>query len=224
MLKKIKALLSASCSNDSIYDIIGFKVEKNTIYDQAFIHKSTQKKQNNERLEFLGDSVLNIIVSDYLFKYFSSDSEGELSKKRSHIISRKNLNIIGKQTIDKELIKHKVNKLSDNMFGNCLEALIGAIFIREGLIKTKVFVVNKIIKKSLKNNFSDIDFKSKLILRCQKEGKKVTFKMIQESGPGHQKKYKIGAYINGDKKSENWGFSIKKAEQLCAKSLYDNET
>jgi len=158
-----------------------------------------------------------------LFKYFSTDSEGELSKKRSHIISRKNLNIIGKQIIAKDLIKHNVDKVSDNMFGNCLEALIGAIFINEGLIKTNDFVINKIITKSINNNFSDIDFKSKLILRCQKEGKKVTFKKIQESGPGHQKKYKIGAYINGNKKSENWGFSIKSAEQLCAKSLYDNE-
>ena len=160
---------------------------------------------------------------DFLFKYFSTDSEGELSKKRSHIISRKNLNIIGKQIIAKDLIKHNVDKVSDNMFGNCLEALIGAIFIKEGLIKTNDFVINKIITKSINNNFSDIDFKSKLILRCQKEGKKVTFKKIQESGPGHQKKYKIGAYINGNKKSENWGFSIKSAEQLCAKSLYDNE-
>ena len=210
-------------TNNSFEEIFGFKVKSNVIYDQAFIHKSIKRKEHNERLEFLGDSVLNIIVSDYLFKYFSTDSEGDLSKKRSHIISRKNLNIIGKQIIAKDLIKHNVDKVSDNMFGNCLEALIGAIFIKEGLIKTNDFVINKIITKSINNNFSEIDFKSKLILRCQKEGKKVTFKKIQESGPGHQKKYKIGAYINGNKKSENWGFSIKSAEQLCAKSLYDNE-
>lgn len=210
-------------TNNSFEEIFGFKVKSNVIYDQAFTHKSIQSKEHNERLEFLGDSVLNIIVSEYLFKHFAADSEGELSKKRSYIISRKNLNIIGKQIIAKDSIKHKVDKVSDNMFGNCLEALIGAIFIKEGLIKTNDFVINKIITKSINNNFSDIDFKSKLILRCQKEGKKVRFKKIQESGPGHKKKYKIGAYINGNKKSENWGFSIKSAEQRCAKSLYDNE-
>lgn len=174
-------------------------------------------------MEFLGDSVLNIIVSDFLFKSFISDSEGELSKKRAHIISRNNLNMIGKQILDKALIRHNVNEVSDNMFGNCLEALIGAIFIEEGLSKTNEFVKDKIITNSLNTNFSDVDFKSKLILRCQREGKKVTFKKIQESGPGHKKKYKMGVYINGDKKSENWGFSIKSAEQLCAKSLDNNE-
>jgi ribonuclease-3 len=166
-------------TNNSFEEIFGFKVKRNTIYDQAFIHKSKQKKEHNERLEFLGDSVLNIIVSDYLFKHFAKDNEGELSKKRSYIISRKNLNIIGKQIIAKDLIKHNVDKVSDNMFGNCLEALIGAIFIKEGLIKTNDFVINKIIIKSINNNFSDIDFKSKLILRCQKEVKKLRLKKFK---------------------------------------------
>ena len=69
-------------TNNSFEEIFGFKVKSNIIYDQAFTHKSIQRKEHNERLEFLGDSVLNIIVSDYLFKYFSTDSEGDLSKKK----------------------------------------------------------------------------------------------------------------------------------------------
>ena len=115
------------------------------IYKTAFQHKSYCKINNNERLEFLGDAILCFVVSEYIYDENKTQKEGYLSKKRAVIVARKHLNMVGKRVINKELLKTKTETISDNIYGNALEALIGAIYIERGIKEVKQFIVDKII-------------------------------------------------------------------------------
>ena len=222
-LKKIKQVFGIKSSQKNIYfSLLGFQAKDLELYDIATLHKSSQKKLNNERLEFLGDSILNTVVSEHLFNKFPNEDEGVLSKKRSMIISRKYLNFIGEEIIEDVLIKHNVHKVTKNMYGNCLEAIIGAIYLSEGAGKAKEFIINKVVYNKLKEVFNDVDYKSNLILMCQKEKRKINFKVEESKGPSHLKEYKIGVYIDDKLKSQAVGMSIKKTEQLAAQSFYEN--
>ena len=109
---------------------------------------------NYERLEFLGDSILNSIVSEYLFLNHTQKDEGDLSKKRSVIVGRKNLNKIGKEILSKKHIQHNLHTITPNIYGNILEAIIGAVYLDSGHDKTKDFIENQIIKNTKTDVFS----------------------------------------------------------------------
>ena len=110
----------------------------------------TQNNQHNERLEYLGDSVLSTIVAEYLFKKYPTQDEGFLTKMRSKIVKRKTLNQLANQMgLDMILSDYSQGKLSNSMLGNAFEALIGAIYLEKGYIKTKSYVVNEILLKNL---------------------------------------------------------------------------
>ena len=109
-----------------------FSIKKRGPINAALHHKSYNKKHNNERLEFLGDVILSIIVSETLYYRNKNDDEGRLSKKRERIISRKNLNEKAKSVFKEEWLKHKAKNITDNMYGDFLEALIGGIYLEKG--------------------------------------------------------------------------------------------
>ncbi|MBT5859370.1 MAG: ribonuclease III, partial [Flavobacteriales bacterium] len=111
-------------------------------------------------------------------------------------------------------IKHKLKSVSDNIFGNILESIIGAIYLDLGYNESKKFIFNQIIEKS---NFSeDINYKSKILEWCQKKNKKIKFVNSKQKGPDHKKEYFIELYIQEKKISESWGNTIKSAEQKSA--------
>ena len=96
------------------------KKEK-TNYSKAFVHRSYDSEEHNERLEFLGDSVLSLIITDILYEENKREGEGFMSKKRSQIVSRKHLNMVGKKIIPEQKIKSTLKKIPANIFGNTLE-------------------------------------------------------------------------------------------------------
>ena len=123
------------------------------IYQKAFTHRSSNLKDgdgnsiNFERLEFLGDSMLSIVISAFLFEKFPVAKEGTLTKYRAKIVSRENLNNIGEKLGLVELLDTEVKiNLGKNIHGNLLEALIGAVFIDRGYIKCKLFILDKIVR------------------------------------------------------------------------------
>ena len=186
--------------------------KKEKIYEEAFTHSSLNKLFNYERLEFLGDAVLNSIVSEYLYKKSPQKNEGSLSQQRSIIIGRKNLNKIGRELIPEKIIKHNLKTVSKNIYGNILEALIGAIYLDSGYYKARIFVVKKILinqQIELKN----YNYKSKILEWSQKNNKKICFINSCQKGPDHQKQYFVELYVDDIKISESWGESIKSAEQ-----------
>ena len=208
--------------------MFNFSIEKNGPIKTALKHKSYSKKHNNERLEFLGDAILSGIVSETLFYSNKNDDEGSLSKKREGIVSRKNLNKKAKSVFKEEWLKHKTKNITDNMYGDFLEALIGGIYLEKGYEKTKEFVLKNIIDKTTKNIPKQEDFKGKLIYLLNKENKKVNFVKTDQRGPDHKRLHKVELMIDGESQMTEWASSLKEAERKLSKAvflkLYENST
>ncbi len=197
-----------------------FSIEKNGPIKIALNHKSYNKKQNNERLEFLGDVILSSIVSETLYYRNKNDDEGKLSKKREGIVSRKNLNEKAKSVFKKEWLKHKAKNITDNMYGDFLEALIGGIYLEKGYEKTKEFVLKNIIDKKTKNTPKQQDYKGRLIYLLNKENKKVNFVKTDHRGPDHNRLHKVELIIDGESQMTEWASSLKEAERKLSKAAF----
>lgn len=167
-------------SNIQIFvkDTLGLKIKSTALFEQAFTHKSISRETNNERLEFLGDSILSAIITSFLHDKYPGKNEGELSKLTSKIVNRQHLNKLGEELNLINYIKI-VNqpKGNKNVLGNTFEAIIGAVYIEFGFDTTKK-VVLKILKNyvSIKEiDNSNEDYKSQLLIWSQKNQKKIEF-------------------------------------------------
>ncbi len=233
----IKYLLSILSSNDrslrkEIFRVTSIRPTNLKLYRQAFRHSSVSKpiegtniKNSNERLEYLGDAILNAVVAQVLFLKFPFKDEGFLTQLRSKIVSREQLNNIAKKIgitdlvdLDKK-VGNQRNRLK-SMPGNTLEAFLGALFLDKGYNATEKF-----ISLQLLNVYLDIDvlvtietnFKSRIINWCQKEAKVITFENIDTvMGKHNQKQFKVQVMI--DEKSYGIGldYNKRKAEQEAA--------
>lgn len=199
------------------------------IYELAFVHKSASIYHgkgfsvNNERLEFLGDSILDAIVADYLFEKYPNENEGFLTSLRSRIVNRQSLNeIAAKINLDKHIIA-QVDKsgLSPSLLGNALEALIGAVFIDKGYKKTKLFIINQLIKPhtNLKKLCeTDTNFKGQVIDWTQKQKKEIEFICNEEVSTTKSGKLFIAKlFIDGQEISSGKAECKKDAEQQASK-------
>lgn len=216
--KKLKSALRS---------ILGFSPGNLALYNQSFRHNSIAReikegvKDSNERLEFLGDSVLNTVIAEYLFMKYPYKDEGFLTKMRSRIVSRDHLNQLSlKLGLNKFLprltdpgIRHS------SMNGDAFEALVGAVFLDKGFETTRKFILNRILKFHVdvdKIIETETDFKSKLIEWGQREKKDIRFAVTDEQGRGPDKQFGIAVTVDGEKISEALHYSKKKAEQRSA--------
>lgn len=178
---------------------------------------------SNERLEFLGDAILDSIVAEFLFEQYPHKDEGFLTKMKSKIVNRKSLNHIGSILKLETLIKRQKGINKGSIEGNAFEALVGALFIDAGFKKTKRIVLKLISKhislSNLENN--DTDFKSMLYQWCQKERKNVEARFIRfETETGFA--YKATLFIDNRLIGEGKGLSKKTAEKLAAQSAIES--
>ena len=197
------------------------------MYKLAFRHKSAAQKLfngikiSNERLEYLGDAVLGLVIADYLFKTFPYKDEGFLTEMRSKIVSRSQLNQLGNRLGYKKLIQVSQGgsiEKSNSILGNAFEAIIGAIYLDKEYEFTKKIIINHIIK--LYFNIDELEsvehnFKSKLLEWSQKNKKSLTFKVVKKI-PGFRQQYVVEALINNVKVGQGIDFTIKGAEQMAA--------
>ena len=202
--------------------LLGFKPGNQQIYTQALKHKSFDNINNNERLEFLGDAILNFVVSEYLFSKNPNQAEGFLSQQRAIIVGRKHLNKVGKKTINSSKIKSSLKTIPESVFGNTLEAIIGAIYIDKGIEKTKQFIIHTIINSEFIEEFSGTDFKSELQKQIQKKKQKIKYKLVETDGPDHNKEFNVAVYIDGVNIAQAKASSIKEAEQKAAKKALNS--
>lgn len=170
--------------------ILGFTPHNCEPYQLALVHKSISFvifkniSINNERLEYLGDAILDSIVAEYLFKKYPEKDEGFLTQMRSKIVNRENLNHIAIKLGIPNIIKSKLS--CDNhksIYGDALEALIGALYIDKGFIKTKKIVLERIIRNHINVNKlkeTENDFKSRIIEWGQKNKKEISFANFEE--------------------------------------------
>ena len=146
----------------------------------------------------------------------SIKNEGALSKQRSIITERKHLNEVGRKIIETKRIKSNLKTIPKNIFGNTLEAIIGAIYINEGIEKTKKFIKKNIINSQLTKNKKTFDSKGQLQTIIQKNKHTIQYKLINEKGPDHNKEFMVGVFVNNGKIAEAKASSIKEAEQKAA--------
>lgn len=213
----------------SIEYIIRDKPKNILLYSLAFRHTSASKKtpikgfkESNERLEYLGDSVLGMIVAEYLFKKYPFKDEGFLTEIRSRIVNRESLNQVARKAGLDKLIEFEGSRdhRRTSMYGDAMEALIGAIYLDRGFLFTKKFIV-----KTLIPNYFDIDeliknntnFKSILLSWGQQENVSVDFSIVKEHGSQHNREFIAEVAVNGEKVSKGGGWNKKKAEQEAAR-------
>lgn len=174
----------------SIYRITGFYPEDIQVYQQAFLHKSSLveddngKHINNERLEFLGDAILDAIIADIVYKHFPNKREGYLTNTRSKIVKRETLNHIALELGLDKLVKYttKVNSHNNYIYGNALEALIGAVYLDQGYERCYDFIHRVFIQRFINIDTiarKEMNFKSHLIEWSQKNKLEVTFNIIE---------------------------------------------
>lgn len=208
--------------------IIGFRTFNLRIYEVAFIHRSASftlpdgQRINNERLEFLGDSVLDAILSDYLFEKFPEANEGFLTKIRSRIVNRDILNQLAiSMGIDKILVSNVSSSHSTkNLYGDALEALIGALFLDKGFKKTKNLFIKRVFNKYLNLQTivgTDTDYKSLVFEWIQKHKTNLTFNHKEEYDFKLKKSvFSATLMINNEEFGTGTGASKKEAEQEAA--------
>ncbi|MDR1161677.1 MAG: ribonuclease III [Tannerellaceae bacterium] len=213
----------------SLYKLFGFYPDDISLYEQAFLHKSSSIEAgdgrwlNNERLEFLGDAILDAVVADILYKHFKNKREGFLTNTRSKIVQRDNLDRIAVSLGLPKLVVYsaKLSSHNNHLYGNALEALIGAIYLDQGYRKCYKFIEEVVIKKNLdidKLAHKEVNFKSSLIEWSQKNKLEVTFDLIEsfvdnDGNPVFQTcvtlfEHQIGVGI---------GYSKKESQQNAAK-------
>jgi ribonuclease III len=208
--------------------ILGFYPDETSFYYQAFLHKSAIKDnelktfESNERLEFLGDAVLDSIISHYLFSKFPLKDEGYLTQLRSRLVSRQNLNNLGAKIGLNELILSKLDKETKTVYGDALEALIGAIYLDKGYVFAQQFVEQKLLQTHIDIEeviSTETDFKSRTIEWCQKEKLSFDF-IITEQEEKNEKLYTAELVIENVVKGKGTAYTKKKAEQLAAEQFY----
>lgn len=198
------------------------------LYRQALRHVSAVAEDrpdlpDNERLEFLGDAILDAIIGDLLFATYPDKGEGFLTRMRSKLVSRTQLNTLAKHIrIEKVMESNVARSHESSVPGNALEALIGALFLDKGFDRTR-----KVVVKLLTTHFDlkeiekeDRDGKSRLLEWGQKRRKKVEFVVREEGGQGRGKHYVAEVRINGDVRGTGHGASKKVAEQDAAQSAF----
>jgi ribonuclease-3 len=209
--------------------MLGFLPGKLPLYKEAFLPKSANRLQdppglyNNERLEYLGDAVLDAIVADYLFRRFPQGDEGFMSQVRARLVKRKNLDYLAVQLGIPEMISPSVRSASNSkhLFGNTLEALMGAVYMDRGYRVARRFFIRRILDKHVdlvKLVKKDPDYKSRIIEWAQKKRIEVLFNTLEEHPSGAKSPSFVATiYLNQDKKGTGRGSSKKEAEQQAAK-------
>lgn len=214
-------------------NILGCKPKNISLYRLSLVHRSRShidtkgNKVNNERLEYLGDTVLSTIVGEFLFKKYPHKGEGFLTEMRSKMVSRSALNKLSSKIGLSDLIKYSRGNVGDGQFlsldGNAFEALVGALYLDKGYHFTY-----KVLTRKLFSTYMDVDelenttwnYKGKLIAWGQKNKCSVAFETISIEEIKHRKQYTVQVNIGGLPFETAVNYSIKSAEQLVAEKAF----
>lgn len=181
---------------------------------------------SNERLEFLGDAILDSVVADYLFSRFPDQDEGYLTKIKSKIVSRRTLSMIGSEMNIGSVLRYNRGRSInlETIEGNAFEALIGAIYLDGGYERTQTSINKHIFRKYVDLNHileEEIDFKSRLFIWSQKNRLPLRFEVLDERNDGSSWTYLVCVMINDQEYGRGSGSSKKKAEQAAARETLE---
>ena len=180
----------------SLYRVLGFYPRNIQLYKQALMHKSVKKRNekgrplNNERLEFLGDAILDAVVGDIVFRHFEGKREGFLTNARSKLVQRETLGKLAKEMGITEMVTMSGQATSHNSYmgGNAFEALVGAIYLDRGYSACMKFMEKRILKQLInidKVAYKEVNFKSKLLEWSQKNRVKLEYRQLEQKLDEH---------------------------------------
>lgn len=227
-------------STDDAQKKIGYIFRQPALLEQALTHKShlnevkDRKRKDNERLEFLGDAVLSLIISEHLATAFPDAPEGELSKLKAHLVSEIALAQAAKRLDLGNLLRIgrgeelTQGRMKSSLLADALEALIAAIYLDGGLEAARTFTL-----RTLAQDFQDLsdreqkrlgtDYKTQLQEWCQKRFEMLPqYVTVRESGPDHQKIFEVQVMIRGEILGAGMGRTKKEAEQMAAKQALES--
>ena len=207
---------------------IDIKFNDIEILKKCLIHKSFDSKYNNERLEFLGDRVIGLVISKTLLKIYPDEKEGIIDKKFANLVNKRMCKKIGENLKLKNYMSlgdsYKGMRRSDEkIISDCMEALIGAIYLDKGLDTTEKFILKNWSEFLVKSEFTIIDSKTKLQEYTLKKFKELPkYKVYKQFGPKHRPTFKVEVQIPNSKKFSANGNSKKSAQQSAAKKLIND--
>ncbi len=209
----------------ALEEALNYRFKQDDLITEALTHKSYKKPYNNERLEFLGDAVLDLIVGEYLFRKFPKEDEGLLSKIRASLVNEKgftrlanNINL-GNSILISSAEENNSGRTKPSLLSNAFEAIIGAIYLESGLKVTSKIVINLIESsyKTIDLNSLSKDFKTTLQELTQADfGETPNYKLVRAFGPDHKKEFEIAVELQNKIISSAIGRSKKEAQQKAA--------
>ena len=198
----------------------------------ALRHKSVSRGNaemamaSNERLEFLGDAMLDAVVADHLFRVFPYKDEGFLTKMRSRIVSRQHLNSLAMKLGINDLLEMEGGTMpGSSVYGNALEALIGSVYLDGGYMHAKNFILKRLFGiyidlDEIEN--TETDFKSRLTEWAQKEKKNLEFRVMEEARSNENRNFLVGVFVNNSLLGQASNYSKKRAEQMAAEKAWES--
>ncbi|HZX49899.1 MAG TPA: ribonuclease III [Candidatus Paceibacterota bacterium] len=217
---------------------LGISFKNKELLEQAFIHRSYLNENrdfhlpHNERLEFLGDAVLELVVTEYLFQEYPDKPEGELTAWRAALVNTKMLSAIGHELDFNShlLLSHgeakEEGKARDYILANTVEAFIGSLYLDQGLKSAGKFIITHILSKlpgvlesrlfeDAKSHFQE--------LAQEKVAITPSYSVLKEWGPDHAKSFRVGVYLDKELAGEGEGLSKQEAEQAAARNALENK-
>jgi ribonuclease-3 len=218
--------------------IIGYSIRNEDVFVQALLHRSFLQRsdrtdRSNERLEFFGDSILNLIVAEYLYHHYPDAEEGELTKIRSRLVNRKALAAYARQIHLSDFIlmsssaAQAVGKGADTIVSDTYEAIVAAIYLDGGYEAARRFVERQILSALSKGTVltSDDNYKSRLLEYSQSKGLGIPrYLIVKEEGPDHDRTFTVEVMLNNMKLGEGTGKNKKEAEQAAASRALETIT
>lgn len=220
-----------------LQDNLGITITRREVFEQALIHRSYLQVLSdpdylsNERLEFLGDAVLGMVVAEYLYSLHADVLEGELTKMRSWLVNKRSLALCAKKLELEQYImlsysaEKSLKNGSESILADALEAVIAAIYIDSGLNTARSFIINSLLPMMMnKHIMEDKNFKSQLLEEVQAIGKEAPkYEVLDEFGPDHDKEFLIGVYVDNKLVGTGKGKSKKAAEQEAAQNALEQQ-
>ena len=216
-------------------EAIGYRFQNITLLQNALTHSSYANERwhdslmSNERLEFLGDSVLGMVVAEYLYKQFPNRPEGELTRMRADMVCEQALAVVADQL---ELGKHLLlgngeeqsgGRSRASILADAVESTIAACFLDGGMDAAKQFITRFILCDVPVTRLHNADYKTMLQeLIQQKKDQLLKYALVGESGPDHDKRFTVAVFLNGEQVGQGIGSSKKRAEQEAAKAALEN--
>ena len=234
-MPRLRSLLNIFSSQEhkeltlQLEHMLGFTPKHIAYYQLALMHRSRPEEvtDSNERLEFLGDAILGAIIAEYLFKKYPYQPEGYLTELRSRIVRRETMNNVALRMGLNKMVQYNQNDRGlsrSHIFGNALEALIGAVYLDQGFTNTRKFILNQSVKEYIDLEMmesTDTNYKNQLLSWAQKNGHTLSFESIEEKIENTRKLFTVGIMLNGEIVATGTGFNKKDAGQVAAQKALE---